>query len=102
MSYHHPSRSTCIKLDAPPHQFTLPLTHFSSSSPLLSTVPLVFLFPHEEYFQYARHRRAHQRGCYARARGNAHRLFAQCVSAEICQGLRAAVLTFAREAAPME
>ena len=74
----------------PVHPTFDPLT---SSSPLLSTAPLVFLFPHEEYFQYARHRHAHQRGCYARARGNAHHQYAHCVSAEICRGLRAAVLT---------
>jgi hypothetical protein len=63
-------------------EFTLPLTHFSSSfpaaySPFALHCTLAFLIPHEEYCQYARHRHAHQRSCYACACGNAHRLFRQ-------------------------
>jgi hypothetical protein len=52
-----------------------------------STVPISLLFPHEAYFQYACHRHAHQRGCYARARRIPHCHWNQFVSAEICQGL---------------
>jgi hypothetical protein len=77
-----------------PRSFSCPA---ASPPPLLNILPLAF--PHEEYFQYARHRHRHdhQRSCYTCARGSAQLLYRQSVSAEICQGPCVAVLTFARE-----